>query len=76
MDLDLLWGPLLFLRPPKTPSRLNSPMDWLKYIAVGVALSVTLGIPAGLLLVYYDYATAADAYSRKRLPLQRPKSGS
>jgi len=55
-DMDWAWGPLLFLRPPRT-MRMTLAF-WLKLFGLTVVVSAPFSVALGFWLIWYDYNTA------------------
>lgn len=64
--MDWGWGPLLFLRPPKSVRM--TLRFWIKLFGISILFAAPIGAVLGLLLAYYDYASAQH-HQRKIAPV-------
>ncbi len=56
MDMDWAWGPLLYLRPPRTVRMTLT--FWLKLFGMTVVLTAPFSVALAFWLLWYDYDTA------------------
>ncbi len=55
-DMDWAWGPLLFLRPPRTMRMTRA--FWLKLFGLTVVFSAPFSVALAFWMLWYDYDTA------------------
>lgn len=65
-DMDWSWGPLLFLRPPRTVRMTFA--FWLKLFGMTVVVAAPFSVALAFWLLWYDYDTARH-HTQKAAPI-------